>query len=66
MAHRLSPQAESDLESLWQYVAADSASWEIADRLIESITSRFLLITRYPGIGRSRDQDCDPAYVVFR
>lgn len=41
MAHRLAPEAEADLDELWYYVATD-ASVEIADRLVEAITSRFL------------------------
>ena len=31
MAHRLAPEAESDLDELWHYVASDG-SVEIADR----------------------------------
>lgn len=52
--HRRTPQADSDLEEIWHYVATESASNEIADRLIDSITPRFLLLSRYPHIGRPR------------
>ena len=40
MAHRLAPEARVDLDELWYYVASHS-SVEIADRLVEAITTRF-------------------------
>lgn len=57
MGHVRSPQADSDLESIWYYVASETGNVEIADRLIDSITDRFLLIAKYPNIGRRRDDD---------
>jgi plasmid stabilization system protein ParE len=48
MAHRVAPQAEAELDSIWYYVANESGSIEIADRLIHSITERFLLLSRNP------------------
>jgi toxin ParE1/3/4 len=54
MAHRVAPEAESDLDEIWHYVAAD-ASIEAADRLLDSLTTRFLLLARHPHAGRSRD-----------
>jgi plasmid stabilization system protein ParE len=44
MAHRVSPQAERDLDDIWYYVAKESGSIEIANRLIDSITHRFFLL----------------------
>jgi len=41
MGHIRSPQADSDLDGIWYYIASESASIEIADRLIDSITDRF-------------------------
>jgi len=35
MAHRLSPQAETELDEIWHYVARQRGSIEIADRLID-------------------------------
>jgi hypothetical protein len=32
MAHRFAPQAESDLDDIWLYVATESGSVETADR----------------------------------
>ena len=44
MGHVRAPQADSDLDDIWYYVASKSGSIEIADRLIESITSRFSIL----------------------
>jgi len=44
MAHRLAPQVEFELDDIWYYIARDSGSAEIADRLIDSITDRFHLL----------------------
>jgi toxin ParE1/3/4 len=57
MAHRLAPEAEAELDDIWNYVAKESGSIEIADRLIDSITERFYLLAQYPHIGRARDAD---------
>lgn len=57
MAHLLAAQAAADLDDVWYYVAKESGSAEIADRLIDSITNRFLLLARHPYLGRSRDDD---------
>ena len=57
MAHRRAPQADADLDSIWDYVASKSSSLDIADRLIDSITNRFVLLANHPYIGRARDDD---------
>ena len=62
MAHRLAPHAERDLDDIWLYVAKESGSIEIANRLIDTITDRFAALGRFPYIGRSRDQDFGPGY----
>jgi plasmid stabilization system protein ParE len=36
MRLHISPQAEEDLDSIWYYIATESSSAEIADRLILS------------------------------
>lgn len=41
MAHRLAPEAEADLDNIWYYIASESGSLEIADKLIDSIADRF-------------------------
>ena len=55
MAHRVAPQAESDLDGIWLYVARESGSMEIATRLIDSITGHFLTLASFPFAGRSRE-----------
>jgi toxin ParE1/3/4 len=73
MGHVRTAQADSDLDSIWYYVASESGSADVADRLIDSITERFLLLANFPNIGRCRDEDLRPdlrsfpvgEYVVF-
>ena len=55
MPHRVSPRAEADLDDIWLYVARESSSLEVADRLIDSITQRFLFLADFPQSGRARD-----------
>lgn len=57
MAHRVAPQAEADLDEIWLYTAKESGSIEIANRLIDTITDRFLTLTSFPCVGRSREED---------
>ena len=66
MAHRLAPEAEADLYDIWYYVAQESGrSIEIADRLIDLIAARFLLLARHQYIGRRRDEDLRPGLRSF-
>jgi plasmid stabilization system protein ParE len=65
MGHGLAPQAETDLDDIWHYVATRSGSLAIADRLIDSITDRFSMLGDYPNIGRTRDQDPRPGLRSF-
>jgi toxin ParE1/3/4 len=44
---------------------SQSGSIDIADRLIGSITDRFLLLASYPNIGRARDEDLRPGLRTF-
>jgi toxin ParE1/3/4 len=57
MAHRVAPAAERDLDEIWYYVAKESASFDIANRLIDTITDRFFLLTGFPYLGRSRHKE---------
>ena len=52
MGFRLLPEAEVDLDDIWLYVAINSGSIEIADRLIDTITDRPWLLGQQPHIGR--------------
>jgi toxin ParE1/3/4 len=55
MAYRVAPEAAADLDDIWEFVASRSSSLETADRLIDTVIERFLLLARFPGIGRRRD-----------
>jgi plasmid stabilization system protein ParE len=61
MAHRVAPEAEAELDNIWYYVAKESGSIEIADRLIDSITERFYLLASHPHIGRQLPR---PAHMI--
>lgn len=65
MGFRISPEAESELDCIWLYVACESGSIEIANRLIEVITERFWLLAKNPQIGRRRDHDLRPGLRSF-
>jgi len=60
MAHLVAPSAERDLDAIWFYIAKESGSIEIANRLVDSITDRFFLLATFPQLGRSRDEDFGP------
>jgi toxin ParE1/3/4 len=55
MTHRLSPEAEAELDEIWWYIAQESGSTDTARKVIASITRRFDLLARYPRLGRRRD-----------
>jgi len=57
MMYRRSIQAEADLDSIWQYIAVESGNEALADRFVNSIVDRFLLLAAHPYIGRKRDDD---------
>jgi len=56
MAHRLSPRASSDLDDIWNYRADESGNERIADRFIDTLTERFVMLARTPHLGRRRDE----------
>jgi toxin ParE1/3/4 len=60
MPHRVASEAEAELDNIWYYVAKESGSIDIADRLIDSISARF-----YPHVGRRRDEDLRPGLRSF-
>ena len=57
---RLSPQAESELDEIWLYIARASSSVEIATQVIDNIAERFWLLAQHPYLGRRRDDDLRP------
>jgi toxin ParE1/3/4 len=65
MAHRVAPEALAELDEIWLYIATASDSVEIADRLIDTLTSRFSLLAQFPHMGRRRDRDLRPGLRSF-
>ena len=65
MGHLRTPQADSDLDEIWYYIATKSRSVEIADRLIDSVTDRFFPLASHPNVGRARDEDLRPGLRSF-
>jgi toxin ParE1/3/4 len=65
MAHMLSPQAESELDEIWYYLARESGNPDIADRFIDSLTEHFYRLALNPRIGRRRDFDLRPGMRSF-
>ena len=51
----VSETVERELDDIWLYIATESASVDIADRVIDSITLKFLELTRFPLMGRRRN-----------
>ena len=60
MAIRFGPQIEAELDEIWFYIAQESGSIDIADRLIDSISDHFFLLSKHPQLGRPRDHDLRP------
>jgi plasmid stabilization system protein ParE len=73
MRIRLAPQAQTDLDEIWLYVASNSGSPETATRHIDSIARGFGLLAKFPLIGRSLETSKRPSvrtlairkYIVF-
>ena len=65
MAHRLSPEAEAELDGIWFYIATESGSPDVADRFVDSLTRRFYLLATQPYIGRRRNEDLRPGMRSF-
>lgn len=73
MALRVSAEVEAELDEIWSYVATESGDADTAERLINSITDHFFMLSKHPHIGRRRDHDLRPglrsllvgAYVII-
>ena len=65
MAHKVALEAEADLDEIAYYIATGSGSLELAERHIDAITYRFLLLSEHPRMGRSRDDDLGPGLRSF-
>jgi plasmid stabilization system protein ParE len=60
MALRVSAEVEAELAAIWSYIATESGDTEVADRLVNSITDHFFMLSRHPELGRPRDHDLRP------
>ena len=47
------PEAESDLDEIWWYIAQDSP--DNADRFLDRLQERFLALADFPKMGTRRD-----------
>jgi len=50
----ISDQAAADLEEIWQHIGIDNPS--VADKFVEGIYEKCLLVKENPEIGRNRDE----------
>lgn len=50
----LSAQALIDLDEIWLFIAQDNP--EAADRFHDQLLAKFILLSKQPSIGRSRDE----------
>jgi toxin ParE1/3/4 len=55
MSLLISRQIKSEVDDIWFYVARESGSAEIADRVVDAITDTFFQISKHPDLGRRRD-----------
>jgi hypothetical protein len=46
MALRVAAEVEAELDEIWLYIATESGDFDVADRLVNSITDSL----RFPGI----------------
>jgi toxin ParE1/3/4 len=53
--YRLSREAKRDLDEIFDDVAGEGGVY-VAERLIDDLTNRFLLLGRHPEAGRARDE----------
>jgi plasmid stabilization system protein ParE len=60
MAYRLGRRAEADLDDIAEYTATESGSLNVATRIIEGLTVRFIFPADNPFAGQARDDDLGP------
>ena len=73
MAIRVSAEVEAELDEIWLHIAVETGDLEVANRLVDSITDHFFMLSRHPHLGRRRDHDLRPglrsllagAYVIL-
>lgn len=55
MPHQLASQARRDLEEIWHYLAVEASNESLADKTVDLIVDRFQLLSKWPRLGRARD-----------
>jgi toxin ParE1/3/4 len=65
MRFRLLPEAELELDGIWQFLARESANEKIADAQIDSLTDSFWLLGRHPRMGRYWNPRLTPGLRTF-
>jgi len=55
MAVFVSPRVKSELDDIWLHIAAESASIDVASRVVDSITDQLVQLSKHPQLGRRRD-----------
>src|SRR2546421_567160 len=65
MAHRVAREAEADLDNIWYFIATESGNPDVADRFIDTLIERFVVLADNPHIGRRRDDDLLPGLRSF-
>lgn len=59
----LTPQAEHDLNEIWDYIAGGNI--EAADRVLDVLDATFSKLVKTPGIGHKRDELADQRHRFF-
>jgi toxin ParE1/3/4 len=65
MRIRLAPQARVDLDTIWLYIAQETASHSVATRAISSIADKFGPFARFPHIGKSLESELRSNVRIF-
>ena len=60
----VSHRAEAEIDDIWLYIARESLSIDIANRVVDGITDVFALLARHPEAGRGRN-DIGPGIRSF-
>jgi len=64
MNHRVSPRADTDINSIWNYVAQDNPA--AADRVEQEIQEAIEKLAKNPNFGHFRDDIAPPQYRFYR
>ena len=64
MKLRITPQADADLDGIWNYIARDSP--DAADRVENDLHAAMNLLAEFPGIGHTRQDVGSSDYRFWR